>query len=222
MLGSHVDTPRAALLAGVPLAQRRIEPAGIPTTVLEGGDGPPLVLLHGPGGSATDWIGVAPALVGRHRVIAPDLPGHGGSDLGDDLVAWLDALIEATCPAPPCPRRQHGSAARSPRSSPRDHGHRIARLILVDPLGLVPFAPAPEFGQALQAFMASRPARRTIGCWSAALRPRPRARTDGRALGAVHRPEPRARRLAGDRRADRPVRDGRDRRSRPHHGRRPR
>ena len=119
MLGSHVDTPRAALLAGVPVDQRRIEPAGIPTTVLEGGDGPPLVLLHGPGGSATDWIGVDPALVGRHRVIAPDLPGHGGSDLGDDWSPGWTTLIERDVPGAAGARRQRGSAARSPRSSPR-------------------------------------------------------------------------------------------------------
>src|SRR6476659_3654886 len=129
MLRSHVDTPRAALLSGVPVDQRRIEPAGIPTAVLEGGDGPPLVLLHGPGGSATDWIGVVPALVGRHRVIAADLPGHGGSDPGDDLVAWLDALIEATCPAPPVLVGNTAGGALAAEFA-RDHGDRIARLIL--------------------------------------------------------------------------------------------
>src|ERR1044072_4267648 len=153
MLRSHVDTPRAALLAGVPVTQRRIEPAGVPTTLLEGGDGPPLVLLPGPGGSAADWIGVATALVGRHRVIAPDLPGHGGSDLGDDLVAWLRALIEMTCPAPPVLVGNTAGGALAAQLT-RDHGDHVARLLLVDPLGLVPVAPAPEFGQALQAFMA--------------------------------------------------------------------
>ena len=143
MLRTHVDTPRAALLAGAPVDQRRIDLAGTPTTVLEGGDGPPLVLLHGPGGSATDWIGVVPALVDRHRVIAPDLPGHGGSDLGDDLVAWLAALIDATCPAPPVLVGNTAGGALAAQFA-RDHGHRIARLVLVDALGLVPFAPAPD------------------------------------------------------------------------------
>ena len=63
MLTIHVDTPRAALLAGVPVAERRIEPAGIPPPCWRAATAPPLVLLHGPGGSATDWIGIAPALV---------------------------------------------------------------------------------------------------------------------------------------------------------------
>lgn len=43
---------RARLLAGVPATERRIEAAGIPATILEGGGGPPVVLLHGPGESA--------------------------------------------------------------------------------------------------------------------------------------------------------------------------
>jgi FAD/FMN-containing dehydrogenase/pimeloyl-ACP methyl ester carboxylesterase len=152
MLRSHVDTPRAALLAGVPAGQRRIEAAGTTTTVLEGGNGPPLVLLHGPGGNATDWIAVAPALVGRHRMIAPDLPGHGGSDPSDDPVAWLAALIDATCATPPVLVGNTAGGALAAEFA-REHGDRVARLVLVDALGLVPFAPAPEFGAALQAFM---------------------------------------------------------------------
>ncbi|MFJ2439038.1 alpha/beta fold hydrolase [Streptomyces sp. NPDC087658] len=44
-----------------------------------GGDGPPLVLLHGAGRSLADWDAVAPLLVPRHRVLAVDLPGHGRS-----------------------------------------------------------------------------------------------------------------------------------------------
>lgn len=70
---------RARLLAGVPVTERRVEAAGITTTVLEGGDGPPLVLLHGPGESAVNWRWVLPDLVRTHRVVAPDLPAHGSS-----------------------------------------------------------------------------------------------------------------------------------------------
>lgn len=44
-----------------------------------GGAGPPLVLLHGLGGMATNWRLVAPALAAERRVILPELPGHGGS-----------------------------------------------------------------------------------------------------------------------------------------------
>lgn len=42
-----------------------------------GGSGAPLVLLHGLGGSLTNWLAVAGALTPRFRVFAPDLIGFG-------------------------------------------------------------------------------------------------------------------------------------------------
>ena len=59
---THHD-PRARLLAGLPVAERRMQLAGISTAVLEGGAGSPLVLLHGPGESAPKWLRVLPELV---------------------------------------------------------------------------------------------------------------------------------------------------------------
>jgi esterase len=43
-----------------------------------GGEGPPLLLLHGFGGSAWNFTELVAHLRGR-RLICPDLPGHGGS-----------------------------------------------------------------------------------------------------------------------------------------------
>ena len=43
------DTLRERLLTGIPVTERRFRLAGVSTAVLEGGDGPPIVLLHGPG-----------------------------------------------------------------------------------------------------------------------------------------------------------------------------
>jgi pimeloyl-ACP methyl ester carboxylesterase len=68
---------RARLLTGIPVTERRTELAGIPTAVLEGGGGPPVVLLHGPGESAVNWRWAISDLVATHRVVAPDLPAHG-------------------------------------------------------------------------------------------------------------------------------------------------
>ena len=42
-----------------------------------GGDGPPLVLVHGLGGSHLNWLHVAHRLADRHRVFAVDLAGFG-------------------------------------------------------------------------------------------------------------------------------------------------
>jgi pimeloyl-ACP methyl ester carboxylesterase len=41
--------------------------------------GEPIVLVHGLGGAASNWALLAPLLAERHRVLVPELPGHGGS-----------------------------------------------------------------------------------------------------------------------------------------------
>lgn len=45
------------------------------------GEGRPLVLVHGGGGSWSHWIRNIPVLARRFRVIAPDLPGFGDSQM---------------------------------------------------------------------------------------------------------------------------------------------
>ncbi len=47
--------------------------------MIEGGSGPPLVLVHGRGGAATAWFPLLPHLARTHRVLAVDLPGFGAS-----------------------------------------------------------------------------------------------------------------------------------------------
>jgi pimeloyl-ACP methyl ester carboxylesterase len=59
-----------------------------------GGDGPPLVLVHGLGGTIENWRALAPRLATRHRVLVPDLPGHGRSSLLPEA-RNLDALADA-------------------------------------------------------------------------------------------------------------------------------
>jgi pimeloyl-ACP methyl ester carboxylesterase len=50
-----------------------------PIRYLAAGAGPPVVLVHGFGGAAGNWRLIAPALALEHRVLVPELPGHGGS-----------------------------------------------------------------------------------------------------------------------------------------------
>ncbi|HEX5617861.1 MAG TPA: alpha/beta fold hydrolase [Solirubrobacteraceae bacterium] len=153
MLEAHLDNPRTALLAALPVSERQLDVAGVATAVLAGGDGPPLLLLHGPAGNVAHWASVIPQLADRHRVIAPDLPGHGESQATDDPLAWLAALIEATCDSPPVVAGYALGGAIAARFAVQ-HPDLIDRLVLIDALGLVPFDPEPEFGRALHAFMA--------------------------------------------------------------------
>ncbi len=89
---------------GVQVASRRVRltdpPVGV--RVLEAGDGPPLVLVHGSGMSASTWAPLMPCL-GTRRLIAFDLPGFGLSDAFDysgrplraHAVAQLTSLLDA-------------------------------------------------------------------------------------------------------------------------------
>lgn len=162
---TQVDRPgdgsrhRERLLAALPVRERRLQLAGVSTAVLEGGDGPPVVLLHGPGEFAGNWMRIIPELVKTHRVVAPDLPAHGASTVVDGrldtagVLGWLRGLIEHTCSTPPALVGHvlgGAIAARFAISQP----DRIGGLVLVDSLGLTPFRPAPKFALTLIGFMA--------------------------------------------------------------------
>jgi pimeloyl-ACP methyl ester carboxylesterase len=69
-------TDATLLLAG--LEERLYERRGALIRTFEGGEGPPLLLVHGFGGAAWNFSELAPLLHGR-RLIIPDLPGHGAS-----------------------------------------------------------------------------------------------------------------------------------------------
>jgi pimeloyl-ACP methyl ester carboxylesterase len=58
------------------------------------GDGPAIVLVHGLGGTIENWRALAPALAERHRVLVPDLPGHGHSEALSGA-SHLDVLADA-------------------------------------------------------------------------------------------------------------------------------
>lgn len=57
------------------------------------GAGPAVVLVHGLGGTVENWRGIAPALARNHRVLVPDLPGHGHSSALPDA-AHLDDFAD--------------------------------------------------------------------------------------------------------------------------------
>ncbi len=166
-----VADARERLLAGMPVRERRLELDGISTAVLEGGSGAPVVLLHGPGEHAAKWMHVFPGLTATHHVIAPDLPGHGATEVtgdpltADRVLAWMSALIHRTCSsAPPALVGQIVGGAMAAHFAVR-HGDRIRCLVLSDSLGLAPFRPAPEFAGALTAYAAQPNPQTFEGLW---------------------------------------------------------
>ncbi|MEG3630124.1 alpha/beta fold hydrolase [Streptomyces poriticola] len=162
---AHPERPagqqtRDQLLAAMPLRERQLQLATVSTAVLEGGAGPPIVLLHGQGEFAALWIKVIPDLVRTHRVIVPDLPGHGASVVRDGrldtetVLTWLDELIDQTCQGRPPVLAGHLMGGAIAARYAVHHSDRLAHLILVDTLGLGLFRPAPSFAVPMMGFVA--------------------------------------------------------------------
>ena len=86
---TRLDTPAAAQTAAGAAPVERFFPAGftrsqVKTTgatinVVKGGDGPPLLLVHGAPQTHITWRMVAPQFARNFTVIAPDLRGYGDS-----------------------------------------------------------------------------------------------------------------------------------------------
>jgi pimeloyl-ACP methyl ester carboxylesterase len=101
-----LDRMDARLLPKIELRPRptsgRLSVRGVGLHYLDwGGDGPPLVILHGEGHLAALWSPVASALARRFRVVAVDQRGHGASDrpgeygrraFVEDFIALLEDL----------------------------------------------------------------------------------------------------------------------------------
>ena len=96
----------AKLLRG--FVERRVAVKGGLVRYFVGGDGPPLVLVHGLGGAASNWTALAPRLAAQRRVLVPELPGHGGSaplPAAPTLAPYADRVLrvaeaEGMLPAP--------------------------------------------------------------------------------------------------------------------------
>jgi 2-hydroxy-6-oxonona-2,4-dienedioate hydrolase len=89
-------------LIGLPIRQYYVQAGGIRTRVLEGGDGPALVFIHGTGGHLEAYARNFAGLTPYFRMITYDMVGHGYSEkpdrpytpdyLAEHLIGLLDAL----------------------------------------------------------------------------------------------------------------------------------
>ena len=106
-MGDARESPAALVSRIDALATRQLTPCGTGSMVWRvWGEGRPLVLLHGASGSWTHWIKNILPLAPRFRVLVPDLPGFGDSDMPPEphtaemLAAVMASGLETVVPPP--------------------------------------------------------------------------------------------------------------------------
>jgi pimeloyl-ACP methyl ester carboxylesterase len=113
--------------------------------VFSGGEGPQVVLVHGLGGGAATWVEVVDRLLPRHRVLAVDLPGHGGSQpppRGVGVAWYADAVAAAMdgAGATPAVVVGHSFGAQIVARLVERHPRHATGAVLVGPCGVTPLA----------------------------------------------------------------------------------
>ena len=83
-------------------ASRFIDAGGLRWHVQQMGQGPVVFLIHGTGASTHSWRDLAPLLAAHFTVVAPDLPGHGFTEMPGPgglslpgMATALSALLDA-------------------------------------------------------------------------------------------------------------------------------
>ena len=102
-----------------------------------GGDGPPLVCVHGLGGSALNWTPVGAGLAAHHHVLALDLRGFGRTPLGRgtrlrDNERLLDLFLREVAGWPATLVGNSMGGLLSVRHAAK-HSDTVHNLVLVDP-----------------------------------------------------------------------------------------
>lgn len=110
-------------------------------TYFEGGEGPPLVFVHGISDQAGSWFRVVDRFTDDYTVVVVDLPGHGESSfrgddvLGDDsmemLFGWLDDRFDE-----PATLVGNSLGGWISLSYALDHPERVDRVVPVGSGGL--------------------------------------------------------------------------------------
>ncbi len=121
-------------------AERHLIVRGTPVTMLEGGAGPPLLFLHAAGGGGR-WLAFQDVLAERFTVLSPTHPGHGGSPqaewiehISDLAFHYLDLLDELGTDRVHLAGASFGGWIAAEIATMASH--RLASLVLVDPVGI--------------------------------------------------------------------------------------
>jgi pimeloyl-ACP methyl ester carboxylesterase len=83
-----------------PSMTQRVDVDGHSVSVVDtGGDGPPLLWIHGLGGIWQNWLLNIPAFMGTHRCVAVDLPGFGESEMpaGEISIRGFAEAVDRVC-----------------------------------------------------------------------------------------------------------------------------
>jgi pimeloyl-ACP methyl ester carboxylesterase len=144
------------------LAERWTDVKGRRMRYFVAGQGPPLLLVHGLGGSAANWCELVPLLASERRLVVPDLPGHGGSDAlaaVPSLGAFADrvAAVAEHEDALPAPVVGHSLGGLVVLHLALRHPAQVTKLVLAASAGL---STGSRFQRSLlTASMATRPGR---------------------------------------------------------------
>jgi haloacetate dehalogenase len=122
--------------------KRRIKTSGATINLEVGGEGPPLLLLHGYPQTHAMWHKVAPRLASEYSVVCPDLRGYGDSSkpkgvpghanyskraMALDMVEVMESLGYVAFHAV-----GHDRGGRVAHRMARDHGRRVRSLTVLD------------------------------------------------------------------------------------------
>ncbi len=124
------------------LEERTAETAFGRLRAFVGGAGVPVVLLHGLSAGATTWVEVIDRLGSSHRIIALDLPGHGGSGpppTGAAIEWYADAVAAGmtALAASPAVVVGHSFGGQVALRLAERHPEDIRGLVLIGPSGVV-------------------------------------------------------------------------------------
>ena len=143
-------------------ARKRIKTSGAEIELVQGGSGPPLLLIHGYPQTHVMWHKVAPRLAERFTVIVPDLRGYGASSkpatdaehltyskraMALDLIEAMDALGFGRFDI-----AGHDRGGRVTYRLALDHGARVRRAAVLDIIPTIEQFERMDRGSARRAF----------------------------------------------------------------------